>query len=379
MSYPENEPQACSGAGGSGGRNDGTPIGADSSGDDDSRIRNMLELQFGVSYVRLEDLEVPTKECWDLLPKQFITEKRVLPVRKRDRVVTIVMTNPNDLSILDELKARLKGCSIKLGVCLEDEFQAFIERVSRPEVKAEDSPIKSSPGITLLTGNLPGIVSVKVYQREARYALSWDRYMRLSQSANAVLSALESATSATTRSILDVGGFDGALALFLPEEYDIFLLDPLTTGGSGTNISAPESSFDVVVSVDALEHVVPSSRRKFVSELCRVSRNHVIINYPSASSQPAQEVVFQLTGNPYIGEHVQYGLPDTAVVLQWLSEEGLVSKCCSHTSIATWMAHFTLSSVNPNAGKLIGAYLIDSYDKSGSLYDLITAQKAELD
>src|SRR5581483_4242605 len=104
--------------------------------------------------------------------------------------------------------------------------------------------------------------------------------------------------------ILDAGGYDGALGLFLPS-LQIDLIDPATTGGSVLNIPAADQCYDAVVAVDVLEHIEPSDRARALAEFARVSKQHVILNYPCRGSKPAQELALKLTNNALVREHVQ--------------------------------------------------------------------------
>ncbi len=239
----------------------------------------------------------------------------------------------------------------------------------------DESPIKTSGGIALHNTELRGIARVEVLNSSAVQDLPWDRYMRLSRTAQEVVEFSKQANMDPASSILDVGGFDGALGFFLLEQ-QLHLLDPLTTGGTATAIAASDQSYDLVVSVDALEHVTPEKRYKFVAEMTRVTRKAVFLNYPGAASMKAQELVLKLTGNPYIAEHIEYSLPDTNEVVGWLADFGFKTRTMSHTSVAIWVAQFTLSALASDAGKLVSKYLIENNrDEAGNLYDLIVAHK----
>ncbi len=87
----------------------------------------------------------------------------------------------------------------------------------------EKIPIKESSGVTLIP-KTRGISTVHVTDAEGKNALSWDRYVRLKASATAVIQT-------GCKTLLDAGGYDGALGFFLPD-LSIDLIDPATTGGS---------------------------------------------------------------------------------------------------------------------------------------------------
>jgi hypothetical protein len=131
--------------------------------------------------------------------------------------------------------------------------------------------------------------------------------------------------------ILDVGGYSRLgsgedyllLQRFLPG-VDVVVLDRYTCSqsgylqGDGLALPFADASFPVVVSVDALEHIAPQSRRCFWNELLRVTRDYLILAAPFDDDQVtlAEQLVYEFTalvhgvGHPQIGEHLANGLPD---------------------------------------------------------------------
>jgi ubiquinone/menaquinone biosynthesis C-methylase UbiE len=99
-------------------------------------------------------------------------------------------------------------------------------------------------------------------------------------------------------SILDVGGGSGAIKEFLsPEEYRLCILDINAEAlrrvsdskleviaGDGCRLPFRDNSFDVVLSVDSLEHVPDAKKADYCHELKRVTRRCVIIHCPADSS-----------------------------------------------------------------------------------------------
>src|SRR5690349_20051417 len=90
-------------------------------------------------------------------------------------------------------------------------------------------------------------------------------------------------------SVLDVGSGPFGLAQALPERrfagVDIeFLAPPTATMVPVRMAPGPlpfaDAAFDVVISLDALEHVPPPARPGFVAELCRVSADRVLLSCP---------------------------------------------------------------------------------------------------
>lgn len=162
--------------------------------------------------------------------------------------------------------------------------------------------------------------------------------------------------------ILDVGGFDGSLALFLsPNNYSSMGVDPATTGASGRDLPVESKSFDVVVSIDALEHVRQEEREKLLTELVRVTRKTLLINFPEARSTPAQEIALQLTSNQFIHEHVNYKLPtreETVALLNKIAPKVSLSSVTAHTEIATWLPWYIILFQNDQEhGLLVSNFL----------------------
>src|ERR1700733_8594803 len=178
---------------------------------------------------------------------------------------------------------------------------------------SKENSIKPANGVELVPKR-PGIATVRVIDSHAKCALSWDRFVRLQAAAAAVLQT-------NSKTVLDAGGFDGALALFLPDLL-IDLVDPATTDGSVLEIPAEDRSYDAVVAVDVLEHIEPADRARAISEFARTAKNHVILNYPCLDSKEAQELALRFTNDPLIKEHVQWDMPDSSWVLSQLEALG---------------------------------------------------------
>jgi hypothetical protein len=73
-------------------------------------------------------------------------------------------------------------------------------------------PIKVIAGLELDLPEGKLIAFARVLDAAAKFDLSWDRFVRLKAAAEAVCKVVEPPAR-----LLDVGGYDGALALFLPE------------------------------------------------------------------------------------------------------------------------------------------------------------------
>lgn len=138
--------------------------------------------------------------------------------------------------------------------------------------------------------------------------------------------------------VLDVGTSDLGVRYYLPQDrFRVYSLDidwkPLASNGTrGSSVAADgchlpftDGAFDVVVSVDCLEHVPPERRSEYLRELDRVARKRVVLHFPALGpgefqSDPFEvrfRAIYRLTfrRDENIEEHLQHGLPDIRQVV----------------------------------------------------------------
>lgn len=145
----------------------------------------------------------------------------------------------------------------------------------------------------------------------------------------------------STYRVLDVGGHTTAfwpgfpsLAGVLIPGARVAVVDIVPTAklqhyiqGSGVQLPFRDGAFDLVCSLDTLEHIPGEHRPAFLSELLRVTRNGLYLAFPfdSASNRWAESIVCEyanvVLGNPIqaLQEHRQFGLPDRESVTSLLS------------------------------------------------------------
>jgi hypothetical protein len=231
-------------------------------------------------------------------------------------------------------------------------------------------PIEITPGVILEPSKIPGLATAIVKDLSAKTKLSWDRFVRLKK----VASTLNLTNSKT---VLDAGGYDGAIAFFL-ENTSTDVIDPATTGGSVLSIPVANQSYDAVIAVDVLEHIKPEDRNKALSEFTRVARKHLILNFPCTLSKEAQELVLRLTNNSLIREHVEWDLPDSKQILTELSKHGFKGSIQTHTSQAIWLGQYVVQNLLPEVGREINHYLILNHEDEETgkpLYHMIVATR----
>ncbi len=176
----------------------------------------------------------------------------------------------------------------------------------------------------------------------------FDQFSRQYQ-VQAILNKIRS--KGETFKILDVGGYKGRTADFLPEDevtildlYDI--KDANYVQGSALEMPFEENSFDYVVSFDVLEHIPADKRQLFFDECNRTAKKGVIICAPHKS--PANEYAETSLNNLYkklhrkphqwLREHIEYGIPDFGMLTKYADRKGLFTTCLTSNKTQLWVA-----------------------------------------
>ncbi|BDV41759.1 hypothetical protein GURASL_06820 [Geotalea uraniireducens] len=125
-------------------------------------------------------------------------------------------------------------------------------------------------------------------------------------------------------SILEVGSGCTGITPYIPHKVtgvDVSFEQPVSPNLtpvllSGENLPFNDSSFDIVVSVDMLEHVPAPNRPTVISELLRVARKRVYLAVPCGNeSEEHDRLLNDLytarhgEAYPFLVEHVENGLP----------------------------------------------------------------------
>lgn len=146
----------------------------------------------------------------------------------------------------------------------------------------------------------------------------------------------------STYRVLDVGGHTPAfwpdfssLAGALIPQAQVAVVDMIPTAGlrnyiqaSGLQLPFRDGAFDLVCSLDTLEHIRAEDRPAFLAELLRVTRDGLYLAFPfdSASNRWAESMVAEYANAvlknpiPALLEHRQFGLPDRGLVTRLFSK-----------------------------------------------------------
>jgi hypothetical protein len=214
----------------------------------------------------------------------------------------------------------------------------------------------------------PGIASTRsLYEaslapREGeRLSLPFDQYSRMRIAENVVrtlygeIAGKEAATGSEFRlRVLDVGGYPGVLRHFLASEaYDLSVVDvvpddgtiPGYTQGSGLDLPYEDGSFDVVTSLDTLEHIPDANRPRFLAEVQRVACHAVLLINPvqSLEADLAEETLDEYirwildAQQEQLAEHRQFGLPDFAGTMTTFEGAGWKTLAFPTANIHNWL------------------------------------------
>jgi type IV pilus assembly protein PilB len=89
-------------------------------------LHSVLTRQFGVSLVDLPTCEVD-REVVKLLPRDYVVRYLVMPVRRNGSVLSVAMSDPNNVLVMDDLRFRT-GCKIEPLLARESQIQEAIDK-----------------------------------------------------------------------------------------------------------------------------------------------------------------------------------------------------------------------------------------------------------
>ena len=171
--------------------------------------------------------------------------------------------------------------------------------------------------------------------------------------------------------VLDVGGYPGLSARFLPADW-VVVTDPTAEDASalpaaaylrasGLALPFQDASFDLVLSLDSLEHVPAAGRPRYLGELLRVARRYVLLLAPFASPETeraeallAEYVKLALHAeHQQLREHRDCGLPDLDATRAALTATGATCHAFPSGYLYHWLPLMLLKhhllSLDPEA------------------------------
>lgn len=284
--------------------------------------------------------------------------------------------NPGPTLVVDSSPAHLAAGLSGATPAIQSDLEAGSLRLASPHSECdlieEVKPLLAgSQGARLHVAFAPGLPSeeVRTYQgwgdAVQRFAdlsrdltgLNLEMYARFKLVADRI-----AALGDDPLCILDVGGREWFFSAFLPG-HRVTVADLETTGLDGRALPFPPRSFDVVTCHHVLEHVPETDRPALLAELVRVARRRVYLTGPFRESPFAAEIdrfLSQLApDNPYLQEHLRFGLPSLVEVEAWLCDQGLSHTVEPITRCNTWLLALVLSAmqqVRPDACREVNRY-----------------------
>ncbi|MDM8084675.1 methyltransferase domain-containing protein [Cellulomonas cellasea] len=169
------------------------------------------------------------------------------------------------------------------------------------------------------------------YRAPEALELPFDQYQRYATAARAV----EGLGGWSGRRVLDVGGAPGFLELFF-DDAQVAVIDRFGTHGGnfvvadGAHLPFDDDAFDIVISLDTLEHIPAEFRAAFLSECRRVAQDFVVLSAPhdtegvALAENALQAFVTARFGEVFgtLQEHIDNGLPKIEDTLTALSGDG---------------------------------------------------------
>ncbi|MFQ5354131.1 MAG: methyltransferase domain-containing protein [Thermodesulfobacteriota bacterium] len=156
--------------------------------------------------------------------------------------------------------------------------------------------------------------------------------------------------------VLDVGGSPGLLVDFLPSD-DIFIIDRVSSlagdfvFGDGAALPFRNKAFDIVISVDVLEHIEPMKREAFIGELKRAANKYVFVAAPFMTEAvvEAEDILFDVIKaasgeeHAFLKEHKEYGLPEKTAITETLGKGAWQTISVPNGALKRWLPMMALS------------------------------------
>jgi len=107
----------------------------------DSDVAKALAAQFDMEYVDLDQPNAIPKEARDLLPDDIVRKYTVLPLGKNGNRLKLLVHDPMDLTLIDDLRFRL-GVDIDMALAAKSRIKAYIEQMFSETKASIDQAVK---------------------------------------------------------------------------------------------------------------------------------------------------------------------------------------------------------------------------------------------
>ena len=152
--------------------------------------------------------------------------------------------------------------------------------------------------------------------------------------------------------ILDVGGGDGRLSQFIPDD-TYCLVEPKINGVSGMDLPFADKSFDCVVACHVFEHVPIDVREKFLDQLLSKAKKGLILLNPfyieGSFVEERLNLFIEITGADWAKEHLACTLPELGLVEKYAKERGLNCRIRANGTLTTSIAMVFLNHFSGKA------------------------------
>jgi len=150
--------------------------------------------------------------------------------------------------------------------------------------------------------------------------------------------------------IADVGGNTNILSRLLPED-EVCTLNKINYGlpnqviGDIRKVDLPNNHFDVVLSLDTLEHIREEDRIAAIKEMLRISREFAILGFPfkNASIVINEGVAARFYNalfkkdHIYLKEHAENSLPSADLISLFLNKSKKSHEIIKNTDLNIWL------------------------------------------
>ncbi len=94
----------------------------------DSDVAKALASQMGMEFVDLDQPNVIDKQHLELIPRDIIKKKLVLPLGKSGNKIKVLVHDPMDLSLIDDLRFRL-GADLEMSLAARSKIKEYIDSI----------------------------------------------------------------------------------------------------------------------------------------------------------------------------------------------------------------------------------------------------------